>query len=608
MEGLFAMVNTRPAILSLFLTMGVSAVGLAETNAPAALPTALAGLVSDELGQPLGGATVSVFGKSLSRGALTAVTDEKGRFELAGIPPGMYRLRAYLSGFLPSAFARVVIEEGAGHVGTILMSLSRLESSLSQEDYVEETGESRTAAELRWVVQHTDRNVLKETEETVAIADLHSWEENPGFDSDFSLSSLSGEFGIRAATYDEGLEEFPGAGAGLDARLAYARLFIPGNGDAHWLVSAQLLESALSSWAGRAEYVSSDLGGHRLATGVTYGNFLYGDLGDFRPPESVLGKGLRDQRSAEWFGSVYTSDSFLVGPATVHAGIAFQYFDYLDREAYVSPRFEVSYPLGSGERTVLRGIVDHRLQAPGGEDIGLLSQVAYGGVYGPAPARRSLRAESTTTLALGLEHRLSNRTSLAVRLFEEKATDQLVRAFLDDGIQGGAGHFVVANHGDFRTRGVGVALAQTLGPMEGSVGYTFGKVLGPAMPAAVLAPPSAESDQGLASEPEIHDVTTTLGTSIDSTQTRLQAAYRVIYHPGLMQGVSSSLNRGNVDSRFSVQVFQLLPFVGWNGTKWELMVAVRNLFYDDIEKASILDELSVIDAPRRVLGGVTVRF
>jgi len=593
------MVNTRPVTLSLIFLFGIAALGLAETNSSPALSTAFGGLVRDELGQPLGGATVSVFGNSLSRGALTVVTDEEGRFELSGIPPGMYRLRAYLSGFFPSAFARVVVEEGAERVGTILMSLSRLESGLSEEGYVDETGEARTVSELRWVIQRQQRNILKENESIVPVADSERWEENPGFDPDFALS---GEFGIRAATYDEGLEEFPGAGAGLDARLAYARLFIPGNGDAHWLVSAQLLESALSSWAGRAEYVSSDLGGHRLATGVSYGNFLYGDVGEFRPPEAVLGKGLRDQRSAEWFGSIYASDSFLVGSATFHAGIAFQYFDYLDRASYASPRFEVSYPLGSGERTVLRGVVDRRLQAPGGEDIGLLSQVAYGSVYGPAPARRSLDAESTARFGLGLEHQLNTRTRLAVRVFQENATDQLVRAFLADGVSGGAGHFVVANHGDFRTRGVGVALAQTLGPMEGSVGYTFGRVLGPTAAAS-----SVNSDQ-LASEPEIHDVTTTVGTSFDSTQTRLQAAYRVVYHPGLSLGPESASSGSNVDSRFSVQVFQLLPFVGWNGTQWELMVAVRNLFYDDIEKASILDELSVVDAPRRVLGGVTVRF
>ncbi len=589
------MVNTRPAVLAALLwSIAISA--FAETDAPKAVPTALAGLVSDELGQPLGGATVSVFGKSLSRGALTAVTDERGRFELAGIPPGMYRLRAYLAGFLPSAFARIVIEEGAGRVGTILMSLSRLEAGLSEEAYVEETGEARTAAELRWVVQHADRNILKDTSEAVSVAELHSWDENSGYEPAFADFNLSGEFGIRAATYEEGLEEFPGAGAGLDARLAYARLFIPGNGDAHWLVSAQLLESALSSWAGRAEYVSSGLGSHRLATGVTYGSFLYGDLGEFRPPESVLEKGLRGERSAEWFGSVYTSDTFLLGGTTVEAGLAFQYFDYLDRESYVSPRLEVSHPLGSGERTVLRGVVDHHVEAPGGEDIGLLSHVAYSSVYGPSPARRSLNAETTTRLDLGLEHQLSPQTRLAVRMFQENATDQLVRAFYEDRIGGGAGHFVVANRGDFQTRGVGVALAQTIGPLAGSVGYTFGKVIGPAL------------SEALGSDPEIHDVTTTLGTSFDSTQTRLQAAYRLIYHPGLTTALSSSPSRSNVDSRFSVQVFQLLPFVGWNGTQWELMVAVRNLFYDDIEKASILDELSVVDAPRRVLGGVTVRF
>jgi hypothetical protein len=539
---------------------------------------------------------------------LTAVTDEQGRFELSEIPPGMYRLRAYLSGFFPSAFTRVVVEEGAERAATILMSLSRLESGLSQEGYVDETGEARTVSELRWVIQRQERNILKDNESLVPATDGERWEENPGFEPGFALS---GEFGIRAATYDEGLEEFPGAGAGLDARLAYARLFIPGSGDAHWLVSAQLLESALSSWAGRAEYVSSDLGGHRLATGVSYGNFLYGDLGEFRPPESVLGKGLRDQRSAEWFGSVYTSDSFLVGSATFHAGITFQYFDYLDRASYASPRFEVSYPLGSGERTVLRGLADRRLQAPGGEDIGLLSRVAYSSVYGPAPAPRSLDAESTARVGLGIEHQLNSNTRVAVRVFQENATDQLVRTFLEDEVSGGAGHFVVSNRGDFRTRGVGVAVNQTLGPMEGSVGYTFGRVLGRnPMTAgfAVPGPAGIDGDSSFASDPEIHDVTTTLGASIDSTQTRLQAAYRVIYHRGLLLGPDRASGGTNLDSRFSVQVFQLLPFVGWNGTQWELMVAVRDLFYDDIENASILDELSVIDAPRRVLGGVTVRF
>jgi len=37
-------------------------------------------------------------------------------------------------------------------------------------------------------------------------------------------------------------------------------------------------------------------------------------------------------------------------------------------------------------------------------------------------------------------------------------------------------------------------------------------------------------------------------------------------------------------------------------------VAVRNLFYENFESVSFLDEMAVIHAPRRILGGVTVRF
>jgi hypothetical protein len=580
--------HLKPIVLSLLAALSVPAVATSETEPPSAV---LAGLVSDELGQPLMGATVSVFGKNLVRGAVTAVTDEKGRFVVTGVPPGTYRLRAYLAGFFPSAFAKILVGEGAELGGSLLMSLSRLEGA---ERFAEPYEEERGVADLRWLVQHQDRNILKDEEQAIAVADAGYWEtqESSAFDPEFALS---GEFGVRAATYDEGIDEFPGAGAGLDARLAYARLFIPASDSGHWLVSAQVLESALSSWAGRAEYVSADLGGHRLTTGVTYGNFLYGDLQEFRPPEAALARSLAGDRSAEWFGSVYGSDSFLVGSVSIDAGLAFQYFDYLDDAKYATPRFALAYPLGSGERTVLKGSVDYRVLAPGGEDIGLLSRVAYDDVYGPSRSPRMLRAQKTARFGVGVEHLLPSGTRMAARVFQEDSDDQLVKAFLKNEHSGSAGHFLVENRGDFRTRGFGVALSQAVGPMEGSVGYTFGSAR-----AIGLTNPDSE-DQ------EIHDVTTTVATSIERTRTRLQAAYRVIRHPGFSP-LGEPAPDGSIDSRFSIQVFQLLPFVGWNGTNWELMLAVRNLFYDDIENASVLDELAVIDAPRRVLGGLTVRF
>ena len=50
-----------------------------------------------------------------------------------------------------------------------------------------------------------------------------------------------------------------------------------------------------------------------------------------------------------------------------------------------------------------------------------------------------------------------------------------------------------------------------------------------------------------------------------------------------------------------------LPF-GLGGTKWEVLVGVRNLFRDPNDPASVYDELLVVRPPKRVVGGFLVRF
>ena len=591
---------TNARALFLCTLLGLSAAASAvEAPAASSFTIELQGQVRDEVGEPLVGAVISVFGKNLIQGALIAVSDEAGQFQVSAMPPGIYRLRAYLSGFLPSAYARVVIKEGMEQVGSIMMSLTTTDGPDGLHVPVEDDRES-ALAELRWLLQHADRNLLRDEEWSLPAVALELDNGRGGPDLAFRDASLGGEFGVRVAAFDDGLDEFPGAGAGLDGRLAYARLFIPNeNQDGHWLVSAQVLESALSSWAGRAEYSKATAGNHQLTAGVTYGNYLYGDLEDFRPPEAALSFRQMGARSIEWFGSAYASDTFDIGSASIHAGVAYEHYSFLDKSGYLSPRMEVSYPLGSA-KTVIRGLLDYRVLAPGGEDIGLLSQVALSDVYGPETARRSsLEGQRTARVQLGLERQLSKRTRVAVRMFQENTADQLAKVYTKDHLNmQGAGHFTVRNHGDFRTRGVGLSVSQRFGATEGSVAYTFG--IGSALKLPRVAAVSPDE--------EIHDLTTHVATSIDRTQTRVQAAYRFISHPIFASGGQGFAAGSKLDSRFNIQVYQLLPFVGWDGTSWEVMVAVRNLFYEDFESASFLDEMAVIHAPRRVLGGVTVRF
>ena len=62
-----------------------------------------------------------------------------------------------------------------------------------------------------------------------------------------------------------------------------------------------------------------------------------------------------------------------------------------------------------------------------------------------------------------------------------------------------------------------------------------------------------------------------------------------------------------LDGRFDVQVNQAIP-VSLAGTKWEVLLGVRNLFRDPLQAGSVYDELLVVRPPTRVVGGVLVKF
>jgi len=61
-------------------------------------------------------------------------------------------------------------------------------------------------------------------------------------------------------------------------------------------------------------------------------------------------------------------------------------------------------------------------------------------------------------------------------------------------------------------------------------------------------------------------------------------------------------------ARFDVQVSQSLPFMDFSSAHWEMLVGVRNLFHDASDDASVYDELMVTRPPKRIVGGLTLRF
>jgi len=101
----------------------------------------------------------------------------------------------------------------------------------------------------------------------------------------------------------------------------------------------------------------------------------------------------------------------------------------------------------------------------------------------------------------------------------------------------------------------------------------------------------------------VHDLTATLESLVPATSTRVFVLYKLntaVSAAGFEQASAGG-------ARFDVQVNQALPF-SVAKSRWEALVAVKNMFHDDFDSGSLYDELLVVRAPTRVLGGVTVKF
>ena len=103
----------------------------------------------------------------------------------------------------------------------------------------------------------------------------------------------------------------------------------------------------------------------------------------------------------------------------------------------------------------------------------------------------------------------------------------------------------------------------------------------------------------------IHDVTTSLETEIPYSATRVVVLYK------LNNAFAASDARGRpAGVRRAVRYagHQALPFMNFRTSQWEMLVGVRNLFHESLANTSVYDELLVVRPPKRLVGGLTVKF
>ena len=635
-------VTTASALSGLMLAV-VPAVVLAQGAASAPVVTAesgaVRGLVSDEAGAPVPGAMVTVLGPITA----VAVTDERGGFELNALPTGPYLLRVHLPGYesprgqrldltadarvssnialrrvpAPTDLSRPVVEAGLG-VAADAGVLSRLEASLRAEaepssdaDAAEPATTPREDDDVAWYLRHLRRSILKDTVTLAVVADEDDkraglWDRTVGtpirIASDFLAVPLSGQVNLlTASSFNDPAQLFEG-----DSRargITYVALGAPAGNDADWTVRGALTDGDITSWvvAGAYQTRPDAPGRHRYDLRLSYATERY----DGGNPEAL--RAVADgSRNA---GVVSAYDTYRAnGRVTVTYGARYSHYDYLDGRNLISPR--VGATIAASDRFRITTLVARHALAPGAEEFappvdGVLMLPPQRTFSAAAPGGR-LSAERTTHVDVGFERDIPGAT-ITARAYRQEIADQLVTLFgaeLPDRTSAELGHYFVSSAGDVGVTGwaggVRTAIADRV---TGSVEYAVSRAdwsPGAQVEYLVLVTPSA----GRSGREIVHDLHTRIETDVPETETRVVVLYR------LSDGFSRSDagESSTVDSRFEVEVRQSLPFLDFSSARWEMLVGVRNFFRDPAAGQSVYDELLVVRPPKRIVGGLTLRF
>jgi len=593
------------------------------------------GIVQDEQGAPVAGATVSALGASTQ----FAISDRGGRFELRTLSPGPYLVRAHLTGFAASR-GQVIDVRPSGRTSSSI-ALRHLNAGNAPASYpvlaagvgpvaeapappadpsAANTPDAGTGnddhGELAWRLRHARRTVLKDAtvpEDVVARADAP----DGGFDGPnvfgrvtnssarlasnfFAATPFSGQVNLlTTGSFDTPQQLF--TSDNFSHNTAYLALGAPVGEHADWTVRAALTQGDIASWIVAGEYTTRAPARHRYDIGMSYSTQRY-DGGNVATLRDVTD----GSRNA---GAIYAFDTYSISPVlTLTYGGRYARYDYLEGSSLLSPRVALTFEPADHFR--ISTMMSSRAVAPGAEefmpriDSGILLPPQR--TFSSIAAGRPFEAERTNHMEVEVERDIASAT-VSLRAFRQHVSDQIVTLFgvsMQDAPA--VGHYLLGNVGDVVASGLSAGVRAAIsGRVHGAVEYTMSRaqVSSPDLGyMLVLDPAALRLDRD-----RIHDVSTSIETEVPETATRVIVLYR-LSNAFARATAAQAAQSPAFDARFDVQVRQSLPFMDFSNAKWEMLVAVRNFFRETAADQSIYDELLVVRPPKRIVGGLTLKF
>jgi len=607
------------------------------------------GSVRDENGAPVGNAVVSALGVT----TVYVLTDRNGQFEFRTLSPGAYLLRAHSAGFLAAHGLRIEVVPNGRAISSI--ALQRLTpgstasattappaippppsvlqagfglpavsdaqgaadaaSTSTPEASDKDSSNAGDRGELAWRLRHLRRSVLQDANGEVYDPDDGSLADAGDFDQArfgrpdnsplrlaanlFGTAPFSGEVNfVTTSSFDAPQQLFSGD---VFARsVAYMSVRAPAGSKADWTIRGALSQADLASWVLAGTYSSRRASRHQYDVGLSYATQRY-DGGN----PAALRDVTDGSRNA---GAMYGFDTWTALPAVaITYGARYARYDYLENKDLISPRLGIT--VSPSERFRISASASRRSIAPGAEEF---LPPGESGLWLP-PQRTfssflpegSLYAERTTHVEVEVERDIGNAATVTLRAFQQYVADQLVTIFGLDlpGVPpANLGHYFVGNYGDVDARGITAGLRAVAGRVRGSIDYTMTRADWQGTDDLnywVLRMP------GMPGRPDrLHSVSTAIQTEVPETATRVVVFYRISNAVAFRSAQDDRI----IDSRFDIELHQSLPFMDFSTAKWEMLFGVRNFFKETAADQSLFDELLVVRPPKRIVGGLTMRF
>ena len=551
--------------VGLFFLVGGFLFGLDETLLAAA-EGGLAGVVKDSRGAPLAGVAVSLLrGQFNPKIIQTVTTDSTGKFEMLGVVPGLYSLKASLASYLPLVQSQIGVVAGkVADLSFILQNLY-LQSILGVsggdvQEPVREDIESvlRSASSTRPILRVFDADAggRKEEEESVGAA-------RKGL-------GIRGVVGFSTAAYSAA-PELASAGSTF---TDFAFIKDVGSSTT-WVVAGVVSDSGFAELDSLLKFRESDH--HNTSARLSLGILPYLAL-----PLSLVPD--QNVRRLNMYNLDVQDELKLSELVSVVYGAELQVTDPSSRATRFRPRWGLRFQPSARQRySFLRTKSLPQMQ-------------------------RTLDLGEGETLELSspFQHEFGNRLNLGLNrvTHTEAETEQSIGssrftagAYTDEV----ASNYPTSNTStQAESRGVRLTYSQPLGVAEGIIGYTYGSGL------------QSNRDLSELASRNFHVVAARIRSRVPFTCTRIAATYRWISGDAITivdpyQTVFESNSPG-----LSLAFVQAIPYFGrFIPGKIEAQVDVRNLLghsNPEISQSASLRRVEFLQPARSVRGGITLKF